>query len=355
MWLETLKKGVAAAAGRFRIAKSRSEDAAISEPTIAGGPKIDTDIGSVALAEVLAHVETCWRNLGETEPHWSVLTNPQCKSDRIAETGGEFFASGEGDVRRMMKAAARCGIALPLRGTCFELGCGVGRLTLWLSRSFNRVIAADISPSHLALAEQTMKNAGSSNVDLRLVNRPEALEQLPTFDCFFSLIVLQHNPPPVIRWLLLTVLSKLNAGGVGFFQVPTRLPGYSFDAAAYMTQPPTDGLMEMHALPHEVVLATIHEAGCELLETGRHDVAHIEDAMFMEFFVRKRRRPIRWLRTKMIAKFRDVFSVGQRSGNSPGVIRRLARRRDLDDVARRPDQGRLGLFVTPPLNVFRCL
>lgn len=291
MWLEALKKGVAAAAGRFRIGKSGSEDTGNSGPVTASGPKIDTDIGSVALAEVLAHIETCWRNLGETEPHWSVLTNPQFKSDRIAETGNEFYASGEGDVRRMMKTAARCGIALPLQGTCFELGCGVGRLTLWLSRSFDRVIAADISPSHLALAEQTIRDAGCRNVELRLVNRPEALQQLPTFDCFFSLIVLQHNPPPVIRWLLLTVLSKLNAGGVGFFQVPTRLPGYSFDAAAYMAQPPTDGLMEMHALPHEVVLSTIREAGCELLEASRHDVAHDGGAMFMEFFVRRRGGP----------------------------------------------------------------
>ena len=291
MWLETLKKGVTAAAERFGAGKSGSEDPLIAGPAIAESPKIDTDIGSAALVEVLAHVGICWRNLGETEPHWSVLTNPEFRSDRIAETGNEFYASGDGDVRRMTKAAARCGVALPLQGTCFELGCGVGRLTLWLSRSFDRVIAADISPSHLALAERAVRDAGCRNVDLRLVNRPEALEQLPTFDCFFSLIVLQHNPPPVIRWLLLTILSKLNVGGVGFFQVPTRLPGYSFDAAAYMAQPPTDGLMEMHALPHEVVLSTIREAGCELLEASRHDVAHDEDAMFMEFFVRKRGRP----------------------------------------------------------------
>ena len=290
MWLEALKKGAAAARERFGIGKSGSEDPVFSGQAITEGPKIDTEIGSIALAEVLAHVETCWRNLGETEPHWSVLTNPEFKSNRIAETGDEFYASGDGDVRRMSKAAARCGVALPLQGTCFELGCGVGRLTLWLSRSFDRVIAADISPSHLTLAGRAVRDAGCRNVDLRLVNRPEALEQLPTFDCFFSLIVLQHNPPPAIRWLLLTILSKLNAGGIGFFQVPTRLPGYTFDAAAYMAQPPTDGLMEMHALPHEVVLSTIREAGCELLEASRHDVAHDEDALFMEFFVRKRGR-----------------------------------------------------------------
>lgn len=293
-WLETLKKGVATAAGRFGLAKSGTQDSILSEAPVAGnaviaeGPRIDTEIGSVALAEVLAHVETCWRNLGETEPHWSVLTNPQFKSDRIAETRDEFYASGDADVRRLMEAAERCGVALPLQGTCFELGCGIGRLTLRLSKSFHRVIAADISPSHLALAEQAVGNAGYRNVDLCLVNRPETLEQLPAFDCFLSLIVLQHNPPPVIRWLLTTILSKLRVGGVGFFQVPTGLPGYSFDAAAYMAQPPSDGLMEMHALPHEVVLATIREAGCELLEATRHNVAHSGDAMFMEFFVRRR-------------------------------------------------------------------
>jgi SAM-dependent methyltransferase len=303
MWLETLKRSAAAAAGRMGFGRSGTHDAATPEVVIVGreaaapaqlddviasSVAIDTTVDAVALARMLAHVETCWRRLGETEPHWSVLTNSRFKSDRIAETRDEFYASGEGDVRRLLDAANRRGVVLPFQGTCFELGCGVGRLTPWLARSFGHVIATDISESHLALAEQAIRSGGCRNVELRQVNQLEALEQLPMFDCFLSLIVLQHNPPPVIRWLLLIILSKLRIGGVGFFQVPTALPAYSFDAEAYLANPPSDGLMEMHALPLEVVLSTIREAGCELLEVNEHDVADSENAMFVEFLVRRR-------------------------------------------------------------------
>src|SRR5512143_3635179 len=136
-----------------------------------GDPQIDTTVDPAALGTLLMHVENCWRRLGETEPHWSVLTAPQFKSDRIGETGPEFYASGEHDVRRWQAAADRCGVALPVRGTCFELGCGVGRITLWLAKSFRHVIGADISPSHLALAEQAVRQADRKNIELRLVNR----------------------------------------------------------------------------------------------------------------------------------------------------------------------------------------
>jgi hypothetical protein len=63
------------------------------------------------------------------------------------------------------------------------------------------------------------------------------------------------------------------------------LNNYSFDAAAYLAQPPTHGEMEMHSLPYEVVLSTIRAAGCELLEVNRYEVVDVE--MFMEFFVRR--------------------------------------------------------------------
>lgn len=258
---------------------------------IAKGPIIDTEVDPATLAAMLKHVEACWQRLGETAPHWSVLTAPRFKPDRIAETADEFYGSGAADVDRLPRAADRCGIALPVQGTCFELGCGVGRLTLWLAKSFRLVIGADISLSHLALAKETVRAADCQNVELRHVDRLGALDELPAFECFYSAIVLQHNPPPVIRWLLMTILPKLSVGGLGFFQLLTVLPDYAFDAAAYVANPPTHGEMEMHALPHEVVLATIRDAGCELLEAREFDAVGIPGAMSMDFFVRKLAAP----------------------------------------------------------------
>src|SRR5258708_9446698 len=144
-----------------------------------GHPQIDTTVDPAALGTLLMHVENCWRHLGETEPHWSVLTAPQFKPDRIGETGPEFYASGEHDVRRWQAAADRCGVALPLQGTCFELGCGVGRITLWLGESFRYLIGADISPRHLGLAQQAVRPADCHNIAVRLVDTLEAAEAPP--------------------------------------------------------------------------------------------------------------------------------------------------------------------------------
>jgi SAM-dependent methyltransferase len=248
---------------------------------------IQTEVGPAAAAELLARVEQCWQLLGTTAPHWSVLTAPQYEPSRIGETAGEFYATGRGDLELLKAAAERCGVTLPVSGSCFELGCGVGRITLWLARTFRHVIATDISASHLALAAEAVRQADLYNVELRQVNRLQSLDQLPSFDCFFSLIVLQHNPPPVMRLLLATILSRLAVGGIGFFQLPTELGNYGFDVASYLGRPPTPEQMETHALPHDVVLATLTRSGCELLEAREHDCVGTPGSLSMTFLVRK--------------------------------------------------------------------
>lgn len=247
----------------------------------------DAEREAEILKACLTRVENCWQRLGETEPHWSVIANPMFKSDRIGQTIDEFYATGEHDLRRWMEMAERGGVRFPLHGTCLELGCGVGRLTLWLSKSFKHVIGLDVSPSHLALAEQALRKEDRQNVELRRVNTLEAFQQLPKIDCFFSMIVLQHNPPPVIRWMLLQILSRLNPGGSGVFQVVTRIPEYTFDAAAYLANPANNGEMEMHALPFDAVVETVNQAGCEVVLSSEHDCIGHAGAESLEFLVRK--------------------------------------------------------------------
>jgi hypothetical protein len=65
------------------------------------------------------------------------------------------------------------------------------------------------------------------------------------------------------------------------------LPGYSFDAASYLANPLPHGQMEMHALPHGVVLDVIREAGCELLGESECECTGIAGARSIEFLVRK--------------------------------------------------------------------
>jgi hypothetical protein len=85
------------------------------------------------------------------------------------------------------------------------------------------------------------------------------------FDLWFSYLVLQHNPPPVMVTILRRMFALLAPGGVALFQVPTYITGYRFDCATYLRSPPVDPV-EGHVLPQQDVLALAREAGCEVLE-----------------------------------------------------------------------------------------
>lgn len=237
---------------------------------------------------LLAHVEKCWRTLGEAEPYWSVVTDDRFKTDRIADYKEFFFSAGDNDVRLFQQAAARCKVALPTSGTCLDLGCGVGRITRLLATRFHKVIGVDISSSHLRLAQAAVNEAGLTNVEFRLANGASSFSALPVFDCFYSMIVLQHNPPPIIEWLLGMILDKLTPGGIGFFQLPTELPGYAFDLATYLKAAPGNGDMVMHALAESRVLEILDRSRCGLLDV--RNLGHIgrEHGVHKTFLVRKR-------------------------------------------------------------------
>ena len=121
-----------------------------------------------------------------------------------------------------------------------------------------------------------MQRFGKSNVNLLHVDSIAALNGVPHFDVFFSIIVLQHNPPPLIAYLLKTMLQKLNAGGLAYFQVPTYRYGYSFDAEAYVASEPKLGVPEMHVLPQHVILKIAADAGCRPLEVREDPSGNFE-------------------------------------------------------------------------------
>jgi SAM-dependent methyltransferase len=248
--------------------------------------RIDVDVAPDLLRRMIDRVERTFRFLGETEPHWSVLSAERFRAANIDKTEDEFFASGSYDVDRLRQVADRCGIKLSDFQSCFELGCGVGRTTRWLADAFDVVIGADISPSHLEIARQTMRRFGKLNVLLQLVDSIAALETVPRFDVFLSVIVLQHNPPPLIAHLLKTVLGKLRPGGLAYFQVPTYHFGYTFDAEAYVANELKLGSAEMHVLPQHVVLDIANRAGCVPLEV-REDTSGAYGMISQRFFLRK--------------------------------------------------------------------
>ena len=247
---------------RFSVAPVTSGSKPLNGPYI----KVDVDVSDSQLSDMIRLVEGNWEELGRVEPHWSVLTDGQFRSANIQDNKELFYRSGQNSTELMTLAAKRCGLDMSSLSTCLELGCGVGRVTVWLSQHFRSIIAIDISRPHISLAEDAARQRGISNINFIHMNSPNSLESLPNFDALFSVIVLQHNPPPVIFSILDTLLPKLNPNGVAYFQVPTYRFDYNFDATEYLASATVRGQMEMHVLPQPVLFSLFAKHDCRVLE-----------------------------------------------------------------------------------------
>lgn len=224
------------------------------------------------LQELFSHIQHVWERLGKIHPYWSVLASEQFRSSRISTvTRDEFYQSGWDNVSTFFKTLERNGIDSTSLKTCLEYGCGIGRVTYWLAKRFEQVIGYDISRSHLQMAKQYLDEKGVQNVSLQHISSPQEIGNFPKVDVVYSVIVLQHNPPPLIRVIIRELIRALNSGGIAYFQVPTYRVGYRFSLSEYLATEVPKGEMEMHVLPqHEVFEIVSQEQGrlVEVLEDG---------------------------------------------------------------------------------------
>lgn len=219
---------------------------------------IQTDVPPAVLTRLFERIQQQWTELAETEPYWSILTDEDFKLKRFPKNRGKFEASGLQSSKELETAFLRANASLPT-GTCLELGCGVGRVTHRLCERFDHVIGIDVAAGNLQLCRDYLKDHSISNAELRLLKSVAELTELPEFDLFYSVIVLQHNPPPVIKFMLKTLLGKIRPGGAAYFQLPTHLHKYKFKAESYLKG--QRDVMDMHALPMPEIFDCFTEAG----------------------------------------------------------------------------------------------
>jgi SAM-dependent methyltransferase len=96
-----------------------------------------------------------------------------------------------------------------------------------LAGKFKRVDGYDISPGHLERARQRAQETGIRNVALHECSS-NMLASLEKCDFFYSRIVFQHKPPPVIVELIRTAVLgdglRFLASSHGFnLQLPLRI------------------------------------------------------------------------------------------------------------------------------------
>ena len=258
-----------------------------TKPFVWPATRADVDVTPDVLDRMVKRVESEFLDLGAREPHWSVLTEDRFRSQEIAKNESDFFESGNLPVTDLRLAAARSGLDLSPFDSCFELGCGIGRSTIWLARQFRQVTGGDISAVHLAHARQSAERFDLKNISFMHLNTIRRYRELPPFSVFFSIIVLQHNPPPLMAFILETILTRLAPGGIAYFQIPTYIVNYTFEALDYIDSEIPSGEVEVHCLPQTSLFDIIDRTGCRVLEM-REDGAVGAFAISNRLLIQKR-------------------------------------------------------------------
>ena len=261
-FIRSVEFGAALRRDRATMAYHRLLDDRAAEPL-----EIDLDVSQTQLELIFQRVKEEWTKLGDEEPHWSVLTNEKYKQSFLAtEAKEEFFKTGKNDFDLLESFSKRNKVAIP-KGKYLELGCGVGRVTQFLAQSCVSIDAVDVSAPNLRLCMELLKTKNIDNCNPILLSTPEDLSQLEQYDIFFSqivLLVLQHNPPPVQKYVLNIILSKISSGGICLFQIPTRIPGYVFKIDYYLSS--KKPVLEMHCLPFFEIMKLLESNDFSVME-----------------------------------------------------------------------------------------
>jgi SAM-dependent methyltransferase len=251
---------------------------------------VETSATEAGLEAMWRHISGNWSELGSTEPHWSVLTDSRflTGSRPTAEDFEFFFDSGRGGRNHLLAYLNRAGLSPSQFPVVAEYGCGLGRTTRWLAEDFAQVRAIDISAPHLALARSHLDRHRALNVSFIHLEGRDGLSHLAGIDLFFSLIVLQHNPPPVIMDILGHAFAGLNPGGVAFFQVPTYSINYEFAVERYLQKAADIKGMEIHFVPQSQIFGLARQHGLSVLDVRQDGFLGIpETAISNTFLMRK--------------------------------------------------------------------
>lgn len=164
--------------------------------------------------------DRAWRQWGEQDPYFAVITDPALHRDRLTpEALAAFFQSGEAHVREVLDT---------IRGNLdpgfrprrvLDFGSGVGRLLIPLAAEAESVVGVDVSPGMLAEARKHADARGIRN--LTLVPSDDRLSQVGgPFDLVHSYLVLQHIPVGRGERLVRRLVELLAPGGVAVLHVP---------------------------------------------------------------------------------------------------------------------------------------
>lgn len=157
-----------------------------------------------------------WEQFARDDPERYIRTRSLFA--RWGTRGNDFFASGERDVDMIMD---HVGPYLRRMEVAFEVGCGVGRLAIPMSRHFESVVAVDISPTMLAILRSNCERFGVQNVYGHGVSTGFLASR--GADLVYSYLVFQHIEAwDTVLDYIRAIADIISRRGVALLQFDTR-------------------------------------------------------------------------------------------------------------------------------------
>ena len=160
-----------------------------------------------------------WEKFAQLDPYTYILTEQQ------GAGAAEFWKSGEQVVSTELLPLLSEYALRPL--VALEIGCGLGRLAIPLTKHFQQVAGVDVSPTMVQQATVLTRERGISNAFYTAIARPEDLLDLHGYvrkcDLVYSILVFQHIADfQTIAAYLRAIGALLSEHGIAYLQFDTR-------------------------------------------------------------------------------------------------------------------------------------
>lgn len=159
-----------------------------------------------------------WKAWGDLDPLFGVASwQGRRRTDKTPWTDNEFYALGADWLDFERTWQANIGFR---PGEVLEIGCGAGRMTQMLARTFANVTAADVAPGMIAYA---ISHVTAQNIRWEVTDGESLPAHADSMDAVFSCHVFQHFPNNAAQLHTFgDIFRVLKPGGSFYIHLPVH-------------------------------------------------------------------------------------------------------------------------------------
>jgi ubiquinone/menaquinone biosynthesis C-methylase UbiE len=225
-----------------------------------------------------SNTDRAWKYFGKKNPYFGVITHNKYKAESLTDDARrEFFSSGEIYIGNILNVVRDHLDQSYVPDRALDFGCGVGRLSIPLSKRCSYVCGVDVSESMIAEARKNCIEYGISNAEF--VTNDDSLTQVRgDFNLVHSYIVFQHIPVRRGEKIVKKMTSLLQENGIGILHLTyhnTATLRSKLLVIAYKYLPLVLGIrnvlkgrpfgeemMQMNEYNLNYIAKTLYESGC---------------------------------------------------------------------------------------------